>query len=251
MNPIAFAVRRPVKSLVLLGALASAVVLGLSKMGVEVPSPIDTNKAYAFLDQLKSYLHMHQEEHHEEAHTIVATEPQCKSVTLTQQYVCQIHSQRHIKVRALETGLSRGDHGQGRPGGEGRRFAVQGHPDALPSKSSKPRRPRPRLAQLEYNYTKKLYDDKVVSENEVALLRPSWKRPRPRSSKHRPNLNFATVTAPFDGIIDRLHHQQGSLVEEGEILTTLSDNSVMWVYFNVPEARYLEYMGDLNQTRMN
>jgi membrane fusion protein (multidrug efflux system) len=25
------------------------------------------------------------------------------------------------------------------------------------------------------------------------------------------------------------------------VLTTLSDNSVMWVYFNVPEVRYLEY----------
>ena len=62
-------------------------------------------------------------------------------------------------------------------------------------------------------------------------------------------LNFATVKAPFDGIVDRLHHQQGSLVEEGEILTTLSDNSLMWVYFNVPEARYLEYMADLNSIR--
>ena len=25
------------------------------------------------------------------------------------------------------------------------------------------------------------------------------------------------------------------------MLTTLSDNSIMWVYFNVPESRYLEY----------
>ena len=34
----------------------------------------------------------------------MATSPQSKAVTLTQQYVCQIHSQRHIKVRALEMG---------------------------------------------------------------------------------------------------------------------------------------------------
>ena len=62
-------------------------------------------------------------------------------------------------------------------------------------------------------------------------------------------LNFTNVKAPFDGIIDRLHEQQGSLVKEGDILTTLSDNSVMWVYFNVPEARYLEYMADLDQDK--
>jgi len=42
--------------------------------------------------------------------------------------------------------------------------------------------------------------------------------------------------------IDRLHEQQGSLITERDILTTLSDNSSMWVYFNVPQARYLEYM---------
>lgn len=63
----------------------------------------------------------------------------------------------------------------------------------------------------------------------------------------RAELNFTDVKAPFDGIVDRLHEQQGSLVEEGAILTTLSDNSLMWVYFNVPEARYLEYMEELRQ----
>ncbi|MEJ7662592.1 MAG: hypothetical protein WKG07_25025 [Hymenobacter sp.] len=30
-------------------------------------------------------------------------------------------------------------------------------------------------------------------------------------------------------------------MNEGDLLTTLSDNSKMWVYFNVPEAEYLAY----------
>ena len=60
-------------------------------------------------------------------------------------------------------------------------------------------------------------------------------------------LNFTKVKAPFDGIVDRLHEQLGSLVKEGDILTTLSDNSVMWVYFNVPEKQYLEYMANRKQ----
>ena len=34
----------------------------------------------------------------------MVTSPQAKDVTITQQYVCQIHSQRHIEVRALEGG---------------------------------------------------------------------------------------------------------------------------------------------------
>src|SRR5262249_12150272 len=65
-------------------------------------------------------------------------------------------------------------------------------------------------------------------------------------------LYFTEVRAPFDGIVDRLHEQLGSLIKEGDDLTTLSDNSVMWVYFNVPESRYLDYMagqGQENESR--
>ena len=46
----------------------------------------------------------HTEEHQEEAHRITATSPKLEAVTLTQDFVCQIHSQRHIQVRALERG---------------------------------------------------------------------------------------------------------------------------------------------------
>ena len=50
------------------------------------------------------------------------------------------------------------------------------------------------------------------------------------------------IKAPFDGVIGRLSRQLGSLVREGEPLTSLSDNSRIRVYFNVPEAQYLEYI---------
>jgi membrane fusion protein (multidrug efflux system) len=60
-------------------------------------------------------------------------------------------------------------------------------------------------------------------------------------------MNFTEVKAPFDGIVDRLREREGSLIKEGDVLTTLSDNSVMWVYFNVPEAEYLGYMADRAQ----
>ena len=53
----------------------------------------------------------------------------------------------------------------------------------------------------------------------------------------------------FDGIIDRLFEQQGSLIKEGDNLTSLSDNGAMWVYFNVPEARYLDYMALLGSAQ--
>ncbi len=108
-----------------------------------------------------------------------------------------------------------------------------------------------KLAELEFNYTKKLFDDKVVSQNEVLLLQAKLAKAQAKAQLASAELGFAAVKAPFDGIVDHQLHQQGSLVQEGEVLTTLSDNSVMWVYFNVPEARYLEYMADLSADKDN
>ena len=54
--------------------------------------------------QYESYFHKHEEEAHQEHHKIVVTSPKAKDVIITQQYVCQIHSQRHINVCALENG---------------------------------------------------------------------------------------------------------------------------------------------------
>ena len=52
-------------------------------------------------------------------------------------------------------------------------------------------------------------------------------------------LQFTTVKAPFSGITGHFPGRLGSLVDEGDLLTTLSDNNKMWVYYNLPEAEYL------------
>ncbi|HEY4311406.1 MAG TPA: efflux RND transporter periplasmic adaptor subunit [Pirellulales bacterium] len=185
----------------------------------------------------------HVEEQHHEAHKITATNPQLQPVTLTQPYVCQIHSQRHINVRALEMGYLEAIQIK-----EGQRvkendllFTVR--PILYQSKLDA-ENAEAKLASLQLTYTQKLAKDKVVSENEVLLRQAELSRAQAKANLAAAELDFATVKAPFDGIVDRLHHQQGSLVQEGEVLTTMSDNSLMWVYFNVPEARYLEYMQD-------
>ncbi|HEY1602378.1 MAG TPA: efflux RND transporter periplasmic adaptor subunit [Pirellulales bacterium] len=191
---------------------------------------------------------MHPEEEHHEAHKITATTPQSKNVTLVQQYVCQIHSQRHINIRALEMGyleaitVKEGQHvKEGEPLFTVRPILYKSKWDAETAEAT--------LAKLQLNYTQKLADDNVVSPNEVMLRDAEFKKAQAKAALAKAELDFATVIAPFDGIVDRLRQQQGSLVQEGEILTTLSDNGLMWVYFNVPEARYLEYM--LSQQKDN
>ncbi|HHM12547.1 MAG TPA: efflux RND transporter periplasmic adaptor subunit, partial [Planctomycetaceae bacterium] len=44
------------------------------------------------------------EESHGEHEVIIATRPKAMDVVITKRYVCQIHSRRHIEVRAIEPG---------------------------------------------------------------------------------------------------------------------------------------------------
>ena len=81
----------------------------------------------------------------------------------------------------------------------------------------------------------------------MLLFQAKLLRAQANLKKAEAELKFADVTAPFDGIVDRLLQREGSLIKEGDILTTLADNSVMWVYFNVPEKYYLDYITNQNQ----
>lgn len=182
----------------------------------------------------------------EEHQEIVVTSPEDKSVTLTEQYVCQIHSRRHIEVRALEGGyLEQIPVAEGQAVKQGDTMfkilptVYQAKLDAETAEA--------KLAQVEYDNTRRLFEQNVVSDKEVTLAEAKLAKALAQVQLAQAHVNFTDVKAPFDGIIDRLHQQQGSLIEEGDILTTLSDNDVMWVYFNVPEARYIEYREGLHQ----
>ncbi|MCA9119806.1 MAG: efflux RND transporter periplasmic adaptor subunit [Planctomycetaceae bacterium] len=186
---------------------------------------------------------------------ILVTSPVRKSVITTQQYVCQIHSRRHIEVRALEGGyLDQVNISEGQEVKEGDLmfkilpvlYQAKLNADAAEAE----------LAQIEFNNTKKLFDKRiggrsVVSDQEVALANAKLAKAQAKLELARAELNFTDVKAPFDGIVDRQRNQQGSLIEEGDVLTTLSDNKLMWVYFNVPEARYLEYKTELDNNLDN
>ncbi len=188
------------------------------------------------------------EEHVEHHHKIVVTTPIQKSVTTSEQYVCQIHSCRHIEVRALEAGyLEKIPVKEGQDVKEGdMMFNVV---PTLYKARLDTDLAEAQQVQIEFNNTQKLYEKRVVSQQEVALAQAKLAKAQAKVDLARAELNFASVRAPFNGIIDRLHQQQGSLVEEGDILTTLSDNSLMWVYFNVPESRYLEYMTNIKDNK--
>ncbi|HEY4313098.1 MAG TPA: efflux RND transporter periplasmic adaptor subunit [Pirellulales bacterium] len=171
------------------------------------------------------------------------TTPQSKTVTITQPYVGHINSQRHINVRALEKGYLEAisvKEGQFVKKGDLLFKVIPGlHQKKVDVELAELKR-----ARIEYDYNQKLHNDKVVSQNEVDVHKLKLDKAQAQVDLVTARLDFASVKAPFDGLIDRLLFQEGSLVLEGEVLTTMSDNSGVRVYFNVPEARYLDYMQD-------
>ena len=66
-----------------------------------------------------------------------------------------------------------------------------------------------------------------------------------QSAQH--HIAYTSIRAPFDGIIDRIPLKAGSLVDEGTLLTSISDNSSVYAYFSFPENEYLQYQRAKNK----
>jgi membrane fusion protein (multidrug efflux system) len=55
-------------------------------------------------------------------------------------------------------------------------------------------------------------------------------------------LAYTTITAPFDGCINLIPYKIGSYINEGDLLTSISDISNVFAYFNVSETDYLKIL---------
>jgi membrane fusion protein (multidrug efflux system) len=183
---------------------------------------------------------------HEEAGQFSVTSPLKKDTLTIRNYVCQIHSIQHIELRALEKGYLEKiyvDEGQFIKKGQ---LMFQIMPRLYQAELQKAEA-EASYAEIEYQNTKKLTESNVVAPNELALAKAKLDKAKAELSLAQVHLDFTQIRAPFDGIMDKFHVREGSLLEEGELLTTLSDNHEMWVYFNVPEAEYLDYRSNIKR----
>ena len=106
-------------------------------------------------------------------------------------------------------------------------------------------------AQLNYDGKKELYEKKVTSRFEVqkaqnALLsaEASLEQARAQVKDASNNLSYTTVSSPCDGIVGTLPYRVGALVSSSLVqpLTTVSDNSQMYVYFSIPENQMIAWI---------
>lgn len=182
----------------------------------------------------------HGHEEHGEKAKLVVTRPLRKDTVVIRDFVCRIQSSRNIEVRALERGYLEAiqvQEGQSIKEGD-LMFKIM---PLIYQAELRRAEAEAQAARVEYENTKRLADTKVVSDTELAIVKAKYEKEVADVSLAQAHLGFTELKAPFPGLVDRLQVRKGSLVAEGDLLTTLSDNSEMWVYFNVPERDYLEF----------
>lgn len=106
-----------------------------------------------------------------------------------------------------------------------------------------------RIAAVELEQAQTLFDKKVIADKEVELAKArndaaAAKLAHAEAEKKAisQQISFTNIVAPFDGTIDRLPYREGSLVENGVLLTNVSQLDDVYAYFSIPENIYFQMM---------
>ncbi|MBQ2301129.1 MAG: efflux RND transporter periplasmic adaptor subunit [Bacteroidaceae bacterium] len=118
-------------------------------------------------------------------------------------------------------------------------------------------------ASMNYESKKKLFAENVISDfdlqstyNTLLSARAQVAQAEAQVTNARNSLSYTVVKAPSNGVVGTLPYRQGALVsaQMGQPLTTVSDNSQMWVYFSISERDLLNIVrksGSLNEAIKN
>ena len=116
-------------------------------------------------------------------------------------------------------------------------------------------------AQLTYDSKKELFARNVVSQfdlstakNQLATARAQLAQAQAQRVNAANNLSYTVVKAPSNGVVGTLPLRVGALVGPSTKLTTVSDNSEMFVYFSMAENQLLDLTrryGSIDKTLKN
>lgn len=181
--------------------------------------------------------------------------PIVQDATDTREYVAEIQSVKHVEVRSKIRGYLEKIHvDEGQPVKEGQilftlnslelekelQKATAAHNSAIADLKA---------AEVELRNVKRLVDKNIVSETELAVTKAkvdALKADREEEAANRDqaalNLSFSQIRAPYNGLINRIPNKAGSLIAEGDRLTSISDNREVFAYFNLSEIEYLNYV---------
>src|SRR5690606_24486503 len=104
---------------------------------------------------------------------------------------------------------------------------------------------------LEVERTRLLVDKNIVSSPDLEVIEAQLsaadsriKEAKWQLQHAKTQLAYTVVRAPCTGRIDRIPLKEGSLLDEGALLTSISDLSKVYAYFDISEQEYLSIVSN-------
>lgn len=171
-------------------------------------------------------------------------------------YVAEIHSIQNVEIRSKVNGfLEKIYIDEGKYVGEGQLLfsinSVEYQQELAKARALyKSALAELKSVQLELKNAQQLFTRNVISVTELEIAKNKLEASKARveealaNQAHAENkLSFTSIRAPFSGITNKIPFKTGSLINEGSLLTTISDNREVFAYFDVSEKEYLAYAG--------
>jgi RND family efflux transporter MFP subunit len=191
----------------------------------------------------------------ENKETFPVTQPITVDTTIIQEFVADIHAVKNVEIRSRIAGFIdkvHMDEGQMVTAGQ-LLFTINSQElrqELLKTDAQlKNAKADLKIAEVGLDNAKILLEKNIVSEPEVEMAKAKLDAAKAKVeeaesavSSVQLQISFASVKAPFQGTINRLPLKGGSLVEEGALLTTISNNDEVFAYFNLSEKQFLGLM---------
>jgi membrane fusion protein (multidrug efflux system) len=102
-------------------------------------------------------------------------------------------------------------------------------------------------AKLTYDNSKKLHESRVIGDFELQTSQNSYEvaeaqlaQAQASLASAKEQLSYCYVKSPAAGVVGTLPYKKGALVSSSNVLTTVSNNSSMEVYFSVTEKAAMQ-----------
>lgn len=113
-------------------------------------------------------------------------------------------------------------------------------------------------AELELKNALVLAEKKIISNTEIELAKNKLEAQKAKMEEAAAQqthaqlkLSNTEIRAPFNGIVNRIPYKVGSLIDEGTLLTSISENDEVYAYFDVSEKEYLTYARNIKKDSIN
>lgn len=186
--------------------------------------------------------------------SLPVTSPIMVDTTYTKEYVASVASLQNIEVRSKIKGYVEAilvDEGKAVKAGQILfRIGAQTYRQELNKAKATLKSTQTEAKTLEYEIknTRMLVEQNVVAKSELDIAESKLETLKARIEEAEAEvanaqlqLSLTEIKASFGGIVGRIPNKTGSLIDEGTLLTTLSNNEEVFAYFNVTEKEYLDF----------